>query len=393
MSLFRIIAKLGIDSSEFNSGLKQASKAAESSMVSSMASVGKSVASAFAIGAIANFSRSVVQAAADVKDLSGQFEESTDNIQAMQVAAKEAGVEINTLGAILARIKKAQAEVVSGDKNATQLFERLGIKPGMSAISIMRSLPEARDRAAAIELIGSKNQKAFSAIRGIRELGDSEKFSEEFIDQADRYDDAAHRFSRGWKVLASRLFSGTVGNLMEFGDQWGAGYKESFAQQRGGGEDKIKQYLNAMMEHYQYMFFGGGGAFKKGVEDYVAGKWGGAGDSMVPGRVPYARDSGEVMGAPAGIARSTDEYAGPTDAEALLAIIRNAKIGRQYSTLDDLEKIRGRKFSPISMGDRANIGGFFGPNADLNQKLVRLTSDVTKIANATTRMAEALEPK
>ena len=44
------------------------------------------------------------------------------------------------------------------------------------------------------------------------------------------------------------------------------------------------------------------------------------------------------------------------------------------------------RFSPIDLGDRANVGGFFGPNADVNRSMQRNIESMTKDMKEVTKV-------
>lgn len=174
MALWRAVMKIGVDSSELEAGLKKVD--------SSFASLGKSLAGYFSIGAVAAFTQSLVNAAEAVQDLSEQLGISTDEVQALQRAAARSGVELNKYVEILVKIKRAKADALSGDATAQGRFKALGVNANQSEFEIMRGIGNAQtpeQMAAAFDLIGTKAGKALNSLKEIRELGPLELITPE----------------------------------------------------------------------------------------------------------------------------------------------------------------------------------------------------------------------
>ena len=358
MSLFRLVAKIGIDASEFNTGLKQA----ESGVSSSMAAIGSKIAAAFSTAAIIEFSRRVVQAAGDVNDLADQFGESVENIQAMQVAAKEAGIEWGTYASILAKVKKAQADVTAGDPKAKELFDRLGLTANQPVFSVLQQLGNEQDTAAVIDLIGVKSQKAINSLRELKDLGEREMFSKETAERFDTFGASIESIAREYSAMAANA----VNWVFKIGDAWALNIE---FQKRYNEELKNMGFKNPYSAQLsgQVEMLTGGPNWKRITDDIIREAQEKSSRSLVGGRPnrAFARESGDVYGPPESPIPKNVMPDGFTMS------------GRSSDLVGPLRA--KEKFSAVSFGDRANVGGFFGPNADVNN---RMASELAKISKS-----------
>jgi len=83
MAIFSLIAKLGLDGSAYESGLKRASSVTDKFR----SSVGMQLGAALSVAAIGSFVSKVVETVDAIGDLSEQLNISTDDVQRLQVLA------------------------------------------------------------------------------------------------------------------------------------------------------------------------------------------------------------------------------------------------------------------------------------------------------------------
>lgn len=299
MSLFRLVAKIGIDASEFNAGLKKA----ESGVSASMATIGARVASAFSVAAIGAFIAKVANAAGEVGDLADQLGITTQEVQALQRAADHSGISFDKYAAALGKIRKLKADFANGDTGAAKTFASTGLNPNDSELSILQQIGGLSD-AKAFEILDAKSAKLKNSLKDLSSIPPIQIISPENVDALDRAGDALGDIWRTLKAIGSVPIGATARAILD-----GSWVKT---------EPFIKHDALPIPE----------GRFK-------------------------ARDTGEFFG--------PEEMLGPTKAEANLQVnLRNQRRSQMPG-----------QFSRIDMGDRANVGGFFGPNADLNRSMQR----------------------
>lgn len=179
MALFNLLAKLGLDATAYSSGLKRAESQAES--------FGRQVkgylAQSLSLATAAKLGYDIAQLAQGLKDTSEQLQITTVEAQKLAYFAKDAGVSGEFVSASLLKIGEAQAKALAGDAGAVAQFHRLGVSIDTLATSskwqvfeqIGRALGDATKQAeaqdAAIDLLGVKSQRLFTAMSGMQGAG------------------------------------------------------------------------------------------------------------------------------------------------------------------------------------------------------------------------------
>jgi len=123
MAIFSLIAKLGLDGTNFESGLKKSQSMAKG--------VGREVtgtlAAMFAVDKIAQFGLSIVDAAGQISDLSSRLGVSAEFLQEMQFAAKLSGASIEDVAGAVEKLSIARMKALSGDEKTIENFKKMGI--------------------------------------------------------------------------------------------------------------------------------------------------------------------------------------------------------------------------------------------------------------------------
>lgn len=123
MAIFSLIAKLGLDGTNFESGLKKSQSMAKG--------VGKEItgtlAAMFAVDKIAQFGLSIVDAAGQIADLSARLGVSAEFLQEMQFAAKLSGASIEDVAGAVEKLSIARMKALSGDEKTIENFKKMGI--------------------------------------------------------------------------------------------------------------------------------------------------------------------------------------------------------------------------------------------------------------------------
>lgn len=176
MPILSLIARLGLDGRQFRAGLKEA----ESATARFGTQLKGQLAAAFSAGAVLSFLHSIERTASRIKDLSEQFDLSTDDVQRFDFALKKDGLTAEDLGQALIRLGQARKRAVEGDAEATSLFARYGINlsavndgtiTNIELLQRMKAAMEAgnvsvKDRIDLFDLLGKKAERLIHAIRG-----------------------------------------------------------------------------------------------------------------------------------------------------------------------------------------------------------------------------------
>jgi hypothetical protein len=203
MAIFSLIAKLGLDGSSFEGGLKRATSLTDKFR----SSVGAQLGGALSVAAIGAFASKVIETADAIGDLSEQLNISTDDVQRLQVLAGQTGVSFEAMAKSITAVGQERLKAVEEGGKAREFFKALGLdvaelnKNSISNVEILRRMGEAHDnagksaktQAALIGILGEKAFKAAGAISKLSEQGEIKLISKEEIDNigklADRLDE------------------------------------------------------------------------------------------------------------------------------------------------------------------------------------------------------------
>ena len=199
--LFRFIARLGLDVSEFVAGAKKATATAEK-MKSDMSSqagfiggaferAGSIAATAFSVSAITSYAQGLTATISQIKDMSELLGVSTDEAQALQSAANKAAQPFSKIVQAFQAVEQARAKAQAGDKNASLMFSVLGIDPSKgSAKDIITAALAASERgahqnAAAFDLLGTNVNRVRLTFDELSKAAPVQLISEEQIEKID----------------------------------------------------------------------------------------------------------------------------------------------------------------------------------------------------------------
>ena len=218
------MARLGLDSTDFKVGVKQAESAfgAFSKRVGGMlksqigggfASIGASLAGMFTVGAAVNWVKSVSDAVGQIKDMADLLEISTDEVQQLQKAAAGSGQAFETVAMAMQRIQQLRAQAEAGDKGASGLFAILGIDPTKgSAADIIKQALAASSRgvaenAAAFDLLGKKAAALRLVFSELDQQGPIKLISGEELDRIDEVSKRLENSLRELKIAGAPKLS------------------------------------------------------------------------------------------------------------------------------------------------------------------------------------------
>lgn len=344
MSLFRLIMKLGVDSTELDTGLKKA----ESGIESWSKRIGGYLAGAFTAAAVSQLINDVKRLAGEIKDVAEQYDLTYEQVQRLQRLSANSGVGLEKYLTALGKIKKAQADFSAGDPTAKTLFEKLGVDPKLGSFDILQQLGFSQDKAAVFEVLGVKSASMFNSLKQINDLGPILLITDDQVERLDK----AEKSMANFKADAMAYAALKIGGAYEKYDQ----------NQKGRGG-----IMGAL---------GGVDAILQTVLDYI-------GDAFGSGGRNVNKNMGRADLAEA-LAKRGQKTTPGVEIEQLPATAE----GPRFPLLERL--VTPRKFSAINIGDRSNVGGFFGPNADLNSKLNKVATDVSAIAKGLDAIAKVV---
>ena len=224
-----------LDSTQFQAGLKNMQGGVQN-LGSSLKAI-PGIGAALSIAGIAALARDAMKTADEIDNLSRQTGLGVETVQAYQIALDEAGLSMGNLQGALDRMKRAQAEAITGNVKATDTFRRLGISQQELARMNTEQLLErvsknmgeldgdADATAATFDLMGRNagrltdvliqmNRDGIQAqIDNLKELG--LLWDTEVISRLDRAQIRMERFGKQASATSATAFSGLI-ERMEF---------------------------------------------------------------------------------------------------------------------------------------------------------------------------------
>lgn len=129
MAQAELKARSTLDSKPFEAGMSRMGQKARSFVSGELKNIARGMAAAFTVNALINFGKSLGDTADRLNNLAVATGLTTDQLQAMEHSAKQAGIPFESVTGALMKLKDAQEEVaVSGNKALEESFARLGVK-------------------------------------------------------------------------------------------------------------------------------------------------------------------------------------------------------------------------------------------------------------------------
>jgi len=227
MGLMSFLVRLGLDGSQFETGLARAKSAGTRFASDFKSQIGASLVGALSVGAVTSFAKAVVNMADDIGDLAEQLNITTDEVQKLQILAGQTGVSFEKLGSSIVKVNSARAKAMEdAESKERAYFAQFGIgvqdlnDKSVTNLELVRRIGQAYVDAgkpldlqrAIAELLGQKLTSAAGAIAKINELGPIKLISKEELDKLGEMNDRLDEVARRVKVAA-------VPALAEFGDE------------------------------------------------------------------------------------------------------------------------------------------------------------------------------
>ena len=217
MAIFSLLAKLGLDATSFQAGIKRSESAVTSFGRNAVGSIKGQLAAAFSVGAVSAFAHSVVEAADRIGDLSDQMDLSVEEVQKLDIAASRSGIKVEQLGQAFLKVGEYRKKAGEGDVAAVAQLQRMGLtladiqNRSLSNKDITQRIFEwylktnrtAKDQADVVEVVGLKAQKLVAAFKALQDLGPVKLFSQQDIDALSQFNDSMAQMKRNMQVAAA----------------------------------------------------------------------------------------------------------------------------------------------------------------------------------------------
>jgi len=127
MGLMSFMVKLGLDGTQFETGMVRAKSAGDRFAADFKKSVGSTLASVFAVDKLAEYGKASIDLAGKLTDLSTRLGVSAEFLQEMGVAAEMGGASLDDVSASLEKLAISRAKALGGDAGMLELFKRFAI--------------------------------------------------------------------------------------------------------------------------------------------------------------------------------------------------------------------------------------------------------------------------
>lgn len=127
MGLLSLVAQLGLDATGFQLGLKKSEGSVKGFSKSVNAEIKGGLAAAFGAAAIGAATKSVIDYAGEVNDMSSRLGVSAEMAQSLSYAIKQSGGSMEDLEKSMTKVAANQQAALNGNSDLAAAFQRLGV--------------------------------------------------------------------------------------------------------------------------------------------------------------------------------------------------------------------------------------------------------------------------
>lgn len=201
-----------------------------SSLQGSLQGIAGPLAAAFSVAGIVAFSKSLLDTADRIAEISQKTGVAAGTLSALSNAAKMNGVDLEGLGSSMVKLNKAISEATSGSKEQIKAFAAIGITAeeikNLSTEEVFYRIADAfaesedgaGKTAVALALLGKSGAELIPTLNmGRAELQKfSATFSTEFTNAANEFNDNIDRIAQGIKTLGAEALTPVIEGLNKF---------------------------------------------------------------------------------------------------------------------------------------------------------------------------------
>ena len=219
---FEILARLGLNATGFQSGMRQAESASTA--------FASKLKTAFSVAAVGAFAKSIINAADRIGDLTDQTGLAVDQIQELIAIAGKSGLEFTVLQQFIERLREARREAIGGKKDFESIFSQVGID--LEELSGMKDPGELLQRfSRGFSQFNEESRNAIATAIGgtragpklsstLKDIGSGTtsgelKFTKSEVDAASQADEFFKSMGRQIKVGVFRLFQSPEGPAID----------------------------------------------------------------------------------------------------------------------------------------------------------------------------------
>ena len=125
--MFSLLVRLGLDGSQFESGMKRAQSSGGAFAKTFKNEVGGTLATMFAVDKVAEYGKAAIDLAGKLTDLSAKLGVSAEFLQEMSYAAELSGASLDDVSGAMEKLAIARSKALSGDAGMVEAFQKLGV--------------------------------------------------------------------------------------------------------------------------------------------------------------------------------------------------------------------------------------------------------------------------
>jgi hypothetical protein len=125
--MFSLLVRLGLDGSQFESGMKRVQSTGASFAKDFKREVGGTLAAMFAVDKVAEYGKAAIDLAGKLTDLSSKLGVSAEFLQEMSYAAELSGASLDDVSGAMEKLTIARTKALSGDAGMVEAFQKLGV--------------------------------------------------------------------------------------------------------------------------------------------------------------------------------------------------------------------------------------------------------------------------
>lgn len=226
--MLSLLAKLGLDVSPFTRGLDAAKGAARKAGDQIASSFGSELKSSLfggaAVGTFAAFGRQLIDEAGRINDLAEQYGLAVSEVQALNAAAEDSGLQFEKIGGAIDRLGSARKDAATKNEALREEFAKFGVtladlqNPAKTNLDLLKQIGGALQgieitpatREALGDLLGEKGQRLLEFIKGINEVKPLSLVTPDQISLLDKFGDRLAGVARSLKEIAAAKLADAV---------------------------------------------------------------------------------------------------------------------------------------------------------------------------------------
>ena len=208
MATLRLLAQLGLDKTGFDAGITKATKEIDKFG----AGLKRQLAGAFAAASVVAFTKSIIEMGSSIKDTSDRLGITAEDVQALSLAAKLGGTDLNVFATALERMRRSAAEgkgleafgiskQMMLDEDPAKVFRAIGQNIQAQGLNATRTK-------ALFDVFGRGVGQLVPAMMELQNVDKQSLLSGAEVEKIDKLGDRWEKFIRKTKTIGAKIILG-----------------------------------------------------------------------------------------------------------------------------------------------------------------------------------------